>query len=100
MHDEFIEHETWYFQETRSEEVRQLYPDLDEDTWEFVLDKYTGLHMMHLTASVSQLQGYFEDMFTDTIADTEIGRKVKRGRILASRDGILVILSKDINAIV
>ena len=97
MHDEFIEMENWYFKETRAEKIRELYPDVDQDSWDFILEKYCGLHIMHLVANLEELQLYFEDMFTESVADTKITRKLYQGRILDVRDGNLVLLTQEPN---
>lgn len=94
MSDEFIEHETWYFKDTREAEIKALYPDIDDKGFEFIMDKFCGLHMIHLVAELSELQKYFEDMFTESLADTKITRKLYQGEILESRDGKLIVLTK------
>jgi len=95
MNDEFIEHETWYFKDTRHDEIKALYPDIDSKWFEFVMDKFCGLHIMHLVADVSELQKYFEDMFTESLADTKITRKLHQGRIIGSRDGNIIIIREE-----
>jgi len=95
MNDEFIHYETWYFTDTRESQVRALYPEVSEKDFEFIMEKYCGLHIMHLVADVSELQSYFEDMFTKSLSDTAITRKLHQGRILGSRDGNIVVLVRE-----
>lgn len=97
MHDEFIENETWYFTETKGNIIRSYYPQVDENTMDFILDKYCGLHIMHLVASISELRRYFEDMFSKEVADTKIARSLYRGSVLYSKDGMLKILVREPN---
>lgn len=93
MNDDFIKHETWYFIETKSDEVRAMYNRASEESMQFILDRYSELHIMHLVAPVSKLQLYFEDLYTSKLANTEVAKRLHKQRLINEDEDSIMVLS-------
>lgn len=95
MHDEFIEYETWYFIETKGKLVKELYKEASKDNLDFILEKYSSLHIMNLTAPIEELKLYFEDGFTEKKIDTKISRRLNKDKIIRIEDDKIIILARN-----
>lgn len=95
MHDEFIENETWYFLEVNGDAIKKRYPNVDEESLDFISSKLAGLHIMNLTSPFEDIAESFEEIFTVEKSNTKVARKVHKGSIIREDKDTILVLKRD-----